>query len=309
MRLLILFFVLVMGAFLFTSTPIDSSSRLFQSIWNTGHLFLFAGLIWLLMTQTALRRLNRFKMYATSIVFAVVLGGTIEVLQFFVGRSVSFDDILLDVLGATLGFLWVQFSLPTERNPVSKPVVLLLGALCIGLTFMPVLQVLRVNMQLEERLPVIANFETESSLDFWIKRSISEFERDDVLFKEGKSSVRIKFKAVEYPDVTLEVLAPDWTAYRDLNFSINNDQKESIEVVIKIYDRLHRKRGYQHNDRFNDSVQLNPGWNEIKIKLLDVYDSPKERKMDLSDIMGISLFMINPVTEQSIHLDNIYLSK
>lgn len=298
-----------MGVFLFTNTPIDSSSRLFQSIWNTGHLFLFAALIWLLMTQTALHRLDRLKMYAVSVMFAVLLGATIEGLQFFVDRSVSFDDILLDVLGATLGFLWVQFSLPTERHPVSKPLILLLGALCVGLAFIPVQQVLRINMQLVERLPVIANFETESSLDFWIKRNISEFERDTALFKEGQSSVRIKFKATEYPDATLEILPPDWTAYSDLYFSIHNDQKESINVVIKIYDRLHSKRGYQHNDRFNYSVQLYPGWNEIKIKLLDVYNSPKERKMDLSDVMGISLFMINPVTEQSIHLDNIYLSK
>ncbi len=309
MKLLILIGTLIMGVLLFASIPIDSSSRLFQSVWNTGHLFLFACVIGLLISQTRLYRLSHLNMLMLSLGVAVSLGALIEFLQYFVSRSVSVDDVYLDVLGAFLGFLWIQFTLPAERKPWPKLLVILLGFVCVALTFIPVINVLKVNAQLEQNLPGIADFETDESLGLWIKRGIEQFQRDSTIYREGSSSARVEFKISEYPDITLEVLHPDWVAYRYLNLSIYNDQNDTLNLVIKIYDRAHSKRGYQHNDRFNQALELKPGWNDVRIKLLDVYNSPAQRKMDLSDIMGISLFLINPPTQKTIHLDNIYLSK
>jgi|GEM_PF-4320047 len=42
-----------------------------------------------------------------SLIFGLLLGGLIEVLQSLIGRSMKLQDLFTDVLGALLGYLMV----------------------------------------------------------------------------------------------------------------------------------------------------------------------------------------------------------
>lgn len=313
MRNIVIALTLIMSVMLFISNPIDSSFRLYQGLWNTGHLFFFALLTWLFITLTPLIERSWLRMLVVSLLFALLLGGLIEVLQFIIGRYMEWQDLFTDMLGALLGFLVVQFSAHEDRRPLNRPVIVLLSIIVILAAFYPVINIVRDDLKIEADFPVIANFESEAVLARWDNEYVGRFEIDHQVYTEGKSSAYIEFELSDevdeyYPGVALEVIYPGWSAYQYLNISIHNDQSENLDVEVKIYDRLHRQTGYEYSDRFNLEISLVPGWNNLKIKLQDILKAPQGRRMNLDDISGFSIFIHNPETVTSIHLDNIHLS-
>ena len=247
-------------------------------------------------------------MLVVSLLFAFVLGGLIEVVQYLIGRYMEWQDLFTDMLGALFGYLAVLFSLPVDRRPVARPVILLLSITVLLIAFYPVFYIVNDNLIVEADFPVIADFESEASLARWDNNHVGRFELDPQLYIEGQSSVYIEFEKGEYPDVSLLAIYPNWSHYQFLNLSIHNDQNENLEIELKIYDQVHRQTGYDYHDRFNHEINLRPGWNKLKIKLLDIFNSPQARSMDLENIVGFSLFLYDPKESKSIHIDNIYLS-
>ena len=313
MRKIIIGLTLIMSVMLFISNPIDDSFRLYQGLWNTGHLFFFAFLTWIFITHTPLIQRSWLRILVVSLLFSLLLGGLIEVLQFIVGRYMEWQDLFTDMLGALLGFLTVQFLAPEDRRPLNRPVIVLLSIVVLLAAFYPVISIVRDNLKIEADFPVIANFESEDVLARWDNEYVGKFEINHQLYVEGESSAYIEFELSDeyeeyYPGVALEVIYPDWSAYQYLNISIHNDQKRNLDVEVKVYDRLHRQTGYEYSDRFNREVSLMPGWNNLKINLQDILNAPQGRRMNLGDIAGFSIFMQNPETVTSIHLDNIHLS-
>jgi VanZ like protein len=309
LRNLVIIITLIMSVMLFTSNPVDSSVRLYSSLWNTGHLFFFAAIIWLIITHTSLLHRSWPLMLMVSVVLSLLLGGAIEVLQYFSGRYMEWQDLLIDVLGALLGVLVVLYFLPLDRRPLNRFVIVLLSVVVLLGSFYPVFNVIRDNQKIETLFPMIADFETVESLSHWGSHHVVKFEIDERLRVEGHSSGLINFERGEYPAASLNVLFPDWSAYNFLNMSIYNDQDENLKINIKVYDRQHRKTGSKYRDRFNTKANLSPGWNQLQFKLLDIFYAPSGREMDLNNIAGVTLFLHDPEENVSIHLDNIHLSK
>ncbi len=309
MRNLVITITLLMTVMLFLNNPLDENNRLLQSIWNLGHLFFFAFLTWLLLTHTTLQKQGWLKMLLVSVLLSIVLGGLIEVLQSFIGRYMEWQDVVMDILGGLMGFLVVQFSMPADKSIIRRPVASLLLFVVAGAALYPVFNIVRDDYKIRSDFPLIAGFESESNLLRWDYSQIERFELDSQLsHKPGASSLYVKFAPGEYPTISLIALYSDWSRYRYLNLSLHNDQLDELEINLKVYDSEHRVNGPKYTDRFNLEVMLKPGWNQLKISLLDIYNAPHNRKMDLRNIAGLSLFLTNVKQSQSIHLDNIYLS-
>jgi len=304
--LIVTAFMLVM---LFSSNPFNGSVRLYQAIWNAGHLFLFAALTWLLITQTAIYKLSGLKILLVSLLFAAVIGVIIEILQFFVGRNMQWFDVFTDMLGALFGFLVAQLSISAKRRRLEKSVIILFLLIVLFIAAFPSLRIIRDNLKVASNFPVLSNFEQYEDIARFQQGHVRRFEMDNNLFIEGRASALIEFGAGEYPRVLLEAVAPNWTGYDFLNMSIHNDQKESLNIQVRVYDRQHRQTGYLQNDRFNYNINLNPGWNTLKIKLSEIYRAPQNRQMNMDVMGGVCLFMHNLKNTKSIHLDNIHLSK
>ena len=193
MRNIIFILTLIMSVMLFTSNPVDSTYRLYQGLWNTGHLFFFALLTWIFITQTPLHKRSWLKILVASLLFAFLLGGLIEVLQFIVGRYMEWQDLFTDVLGALLGFLMVQYSVSEDRRVLKKPIIVLLSMSVLLVAFYPVLNILRDDLQIGDDFPVIANFEAENTLARWDIAYVGKFEIDKQIYIEGQSSAYIEF--------------------------------------------------------------------------------------------------------------------
>ena len=158
-------------------------------------------------------------------------------------------------------------------------------------------------------MPVIADFESVNTLSRWEIKHVSRFEIDNQFYTQGLSSVLVEFEKAKYPNISLESIYPDWSAYELLNLSIHNDQNEDLEMTVKVYDWQHYRSEMVYNDRFNRKITLSSSWNELKIKLSDIHSAPRNRHMNQSEIAGFSLFVHEPERAKVIHLDNIRLSK
>ncbi len=308
MRKIVLIVTAFMFVMLFSSNPFDASVRLYQAIWNAGHFFLFAALIWLLITQTTVYQLSGLKMLLVSLLFGAVIGVIIEILQYYVGRNMQWFDVFTDMLGALSGFLAVQLTLSAERRLLKKRLIILFLSIILFIVAYPSLRIIRDNFKMASNFPVLSNFEQYADIERFQQGHVRRFEMDTNVFVEGRASALIEFAAGEYPRVLLEAVAPDWRGYRFLNMSIHNDQKDSLNIQVRVYDRQHRQTGYLQNDRFNYNISLKPGWNTLKIKLSDIYRAPENRLMNVETMGGVCLFLHNLQQVKTIHLDNIHLS-
>jgi len=294
---------------LFVGGPPSEHSRLYQSLWNTGHVFFFGLATWIFICYSPLAKQSWPKVLLASLLFALLVGGLIEIVQFKIGRYMEWLDILFDLFGALLGFFAVQFFKPKANRVATKPVIMLMSTGVLLAAFYPTYTVVIDAFNIEADFPIIADFESANTLQRWKPRDVERLKIDTALYRTGRSSASIEFGLGDYPAFSLISLFSNWSAYNFLNISVHNDQSEDLVLDVKIYDRQHLRNGHHFADRFNREVRLVAGWNDIKINLLDILRAPKNRMMDLHDIAGLTVFIHNPAAPKSIHLDNIHLYK
>lgn len=302
---LIHLFLAVLTLFLFYGGPDYESHRIIQHVWDTGHYILFAGLSFTLLQSHYFKKLSIPYSLFLIIVFSLVLGIFIELLQIFVNRDFELTDIISDLLGAIIGFLIA--SLYEKRyvlNSKIKTIIIICLIIIIG--FSPLFVVIIDEINMRNEFPVLADLSSDSQLSRWDVNKADLFISRDIQIK-GENTLLVSFQPGKYPDVTLQHFMRNWSGYEYIYFRLFNPELKLIEIEIKIYDYFHTKKNYKRSDRFNMVVQLKDGWNEIKIPLTEVKNSPIKRKMDLSKIKSLSLFLNNLTQPVKLYLSPIEL--
>jgi hypothetical protein len=87
-------------------------------------------------------------------------------------------------------------------------------------------------------------------------------------------------------------------------FEVYSLNDTAVPLSIRIDDTSHNQ---QYDDRFNRRLMIQPGHNRIAIPLDDIRYAPKNRAMDLRQIVAIYIFAIKPAIEYSVYLDNLEL--
>ena len=105
----------------------------------------------------------------------------------------------------------------------------------------------------------------------------------------------------EYPGFGLRDPFPDWSNAMSFNMDVYLPTKQTVELHIRIHDETHNE---DYFDRFNMTVTLRPGLNQIQIPIQDIKSGPENREIDLTKIAGIYLFVIEPAEDVTIMLDN-----
>jgi hypothetical protein len=54
---------------------------------------------------------------------------------------------------------------------------------------------------------------------------------------------------------------------------------------------------------------MRPGWNEIKVPINMLVIAPKNRNMDITDILGLRLFVVKPENDLSFYVDTVRLEE
>lgn len=301
-----LLIVAVLGAVgLFFGGPDLIHARSFDQAWDLGHIFIFSVWSFLLLHHWSwLKRLGFVKQSLVVLVCCVCLGTAIEWGQGFIGRCQSMDDVVLDGLGSLLAL----FFLFPKRLTLARPLRYLFQIVCLAALFSickPVACSFVDELTAWWQFPVLSNFETPFERSRWRYGSM---QINHTHVHSGNGSLRIKLSTRKYSGVALRYFPGNWQGWRHLTFSLYNPDTDPIRLTVKITDHHHDTTGHRHNDRFNRTLVIFPGWNAVDIDLDDVVSAPLNRQMDLSHITCFQLFSSSLPRPRSVYLDDLMLS-
>lgn len=300
-------FLMLLTGLLFVGGPEAYSHRIYRALWDTGHVILYSGVIFVLLDRPRTVRFNGWVLFLIISAFCLISGFIIEVIQQWVGRNFDLNDLINDLLGGYLGLLFFiarqnDYRLWIRR--LTYPLMLLI----IIWVFHPLYINSIDEKNMYESFPVLSDFETPYELSRW-GGSSSQLSIVKTPVRHGLSSMRIDFLAAEYPSVIMKNFPENWQDFTEFKFSIFNSQSENLTLELKIYDWLHFISGKKYRDRFNRNLILKPGWNDIRVSMNEIRSAPESRQMELSDMFSISLFLHNLKQPVTLYIDGLTLSK
>lgn len=287
---------------LFVGGPGPYSSRAFSYGWGLGHLFSFALWGYLFLQWRNPRPV--WRMFVEFLFLALLLGGATELLQAGFGREASWQDLGADLLGA---LLCAVFAPELKRQLPLRGVVLLRLLVLVPVVWIvvPFARVVVDDLVAGQQFPLLSGFETPFEVSRWggpCRRQV-----DSAQVYSGKASLRVDLDTRRYAGIALKHFPADWSGYRQLRLHIYNPQSEPFPFYFRIHDQAHSASGNRYSDRFNTSFKIAPGWTRLEIDLEQVAEAPKGRRLDLTKVAGVNLFVAKLDEPFSFYLDEILL--
>lgn len=288
--------LLVYGLFGFIPGRFDT--RLLQALWNMNHVLAFY-IGWLLLFQHFPGiRPSSYIIILIELVLMLLLGGVIEFIQRYTGRSVSLVDVGLNISG-TLFAIISAFAIYKIRIRWRTGLSIALAILAIAVSW-PNTKILIGEFIIYRHFPLIADFSYPFESQAWTAKG------SRVKFRQN--ALEIEYLAgYSYPRVSFTSFYGDWNTYHELVIQIINPQQQSSMLHIRIHDTVHQQRGYQYNDRFAKTMTLMPGDNKIIIPVSEIMNAPAKREMHMMQLHTLMLFMDRSKTARKVLLKKIYL--
>jgi VanZ family protein len=291
-------------------------TQFWDAFFNAGHTALFGVIALATLRILAVRRPGQPAAQAwwTAFWFALGLGAATELLQFFQpSRDPSFEDFSRDFAGAA-GVLLVLAAFPRlagrhgplrsgrQRLAASATAVALFAAAGAYLASTVVQYAER-----DARLPTL--FALDGS--WWERRLVQEHDSrlvygqrpPDAAWSAGPLA-RLDLQRGEFPGLELNEPYPDWRGYRALAFTVVSALDHPVALNIRIHDVHHDNR---FRDRFNRTLTIAPGANQVVIAIDDIRRAPDRREMDLSQVRAILLFVHRPPAPLQLYLGPLRL--
>jgi len=298
---LLLVALLAAVPFFFVDTGRDPTHPIWQ-LNPIAHIVFFALLSCFIAKSGFFSRFP-FVWSAAGILGAIfIIGGAIELAQGLMGRTPSWKDMGLNMLGAMSGLLF----LAPMRTRLSRQVLragqgsVLILVLAVSYGPMTTLWDMRAA---SKQFPVLSNFESRFEDRRW-----SSGEIDSSVSRSGRASLRVELQdSLEYPGTTLKYGFGNWQEFSYLALSLYNPDPEPLRIHISIRDYEHRKQGRGFGDRFDQSFTLQQGWKDILIPVSEIEHAPAGRRLDLSRLTSLVVFAMDLPRPRTVYLDNVYL--
>ena len=309
MKVFTIFWLLLfaIGSFFLFYGGLDHQAfRSVKELWNIGHIVYFALTVYLLAKLGFLKKVPLPYLWLGFLLLSLLWGTLIEVLQYDTQRTPDLADIVRDLTGCLL-VLAFHPGLLKFPGFVGRVIIRLVVSSLFIIQLIPLTVALVDEITAHFQFPVLSNFETPYEIGRWdggAGREVVQLDPESDSFQ-----LKIRLTTSTYSGVGMKYFPADWSGYKSVNLKFFIPYDKLLRLVIKIYDAQHelKPNAYAHRDRFNKSVELNPGWNEITIPLSSVESAPRKRNMDLSQIRGISFFTIRLPDPRVIYLDSISL--
>jgi len=293
-------FVLFLGLFVLRSDWADT--RIGKEIFNLGHLCGFF-IVWIFVLNIySMFSPLTFTRFALVILITLLASVLIEITQHYIGRSASIKDVGLNIAG-TLAALAFMVAKNKSFQVYSYPVAAI-GLFSAGLLMFPSTKIFVDEYHIVRQFPVLSDFSTPYELNRWSSNKAIIH-----LAKRGNANVlKVKFrKDARYSVVALNSFGDEWEKYKELVYSVNNLTADSLSINVRVHDHDHRYSGFAYKDRFFQEFLLDPGTSEISIELLDIYEAPEERNMNLAAIESIMLFTVNAENDVELEINKVFL--
>jgi len=269
---------------------------------DAGHVFAFillSGLIYL-----AVEPYGKWRAQIISAVISVLLVVIVELVQPFVGRTASFADVQMGLLGLFLA-LSAMIVWRSQLHQLLKITHLLLFVLTLAWVVQPAWGEWRAVWLRDQQFPVLGVFESGLEKRLWKAHgrgtSISFSDKHTIV---GASSLKIETSGDAWSGVRYEAGDRDWRGYQYLNIELYNAGAPFM-LNIRIDDGLLISPGY--GDRYNGQFKVDAGANTILIPLFEVASGPKSRMLALDHVRKMILFLSKKETQREFYLDDIRL--
>lgn len=230
--------------------------------------------------------------------FTLLAGGLIELGQAGTSRSADLLDMVRNCLGGWFVLAYYPLTSSTLSHLFRQAIRLLLLLMFLVMSYEIPLRLYDSYKRYHD-FPVLADFE---SLDH-----INRFEGDSDFTWDPQGYLDVSFRKGQlYSSIRMRKFPEDWSDYQHLSISLTNPSDKPLRISVKIHDWGHLPNFY-YNDRFNRSFDLSPGETLIEISLNEIRNAPKKRKIDLSTMHTISLFVIRPKFSQRLKIKRIEL--
>jgi len=291
-----LFFLLLLFVDVGTLIP----ERLINALWPIGHMTVF--LFWsalLLRYQPQIKAASLKKQLLLLTLFCFTFGIIIELIQPFFSRSREVEDLFLNYVGVLLSI--ILFS----RHIIHWLYKLAYCGLLSYLLFPSVLSIYdEIRVQVE--FPVLASFQQNIALTRWKSDQPLSLSTAKILPSLPKM-MKITFVPQKYSGVALRYFKGDWQAYKSLTIRFYNPNQQSVPLTLILTDRHYNKGKPNYQDRYENTLQIEPGFNEKNIPLSTIRDGVMLRKMDLSKMAGVDFYMYQLDAPVHLYLASLYL--
>jgi len=304
-----IFLIILLIAILlfFVSGPDYYSSRSYKSLWDQGHIIFYTMFtFYLLRFFPWFGNLNFPKQLGWGLLITLSSGIIIELVQINFSRFPEISDIWRDGLGCA--FALICFSRSAMKISERKRYVLkILIIIFILFEFSyPVKAIIDENIA-RRQFPILSGFETPFETDRW--EPSERIKRANAFASEGKYSAEIYLTTEKYSGISLKYFPRNWQNYNYLHFSVYNSSNQSLMITCLIHDWEYIERDRQVGDRFNKKLILQPGWNSVRIPLLEIQQGQTDRFLNLQKIYSFGFFVSNLQEPLNIYIDEIKLKQ
>lgn len=298
--------ILAIGSvLLFLGGPDYYSSRSFKYLWDIGHIVYFALLTCLLLRWRFVAQMSLAGQWIIILVITLLVGVSIEFLQYGTDRIPDTGDVLRDLTGSLL--VLVFGSSKSASQHVSWQLSKQLAVLVLLLfQLWPLTKTLIDEAIALQQFPLLSNFETPFEIDRWAGNAKLSVESMPSI-SQGKL-LKLSLTTDQYSGVALNYFDGNWVSVRTLKISLYNPDVVPLQITCRIHDLQHIDGDEEYEDRFNRSFLLMQGWNHIAIDLDEVEESPADRSMDMRHIRGLGIFVMSLSEPRLLYLDNVQLS-
>jgi len=296
--LFIVFCIVVLyGLFGISGGLLDS--RLGKAIWNMNHLIaFFIGNLFLYNIFPVIKP-NTILNIVMVLIAMIVISGGIEFVQKHIGRSPSYQDIILNMAGSLLAIA-VYLLLCNVKLFGRYFIAAMLFIVAMALTW-PNIRFFIAEYINYQQFPVLADYSKPFALSSW-RSGTARFN----LNKSNELSVTFSPES-DYSHIAYGSFYGQWNKYRELVIEINNPEPEQLDLIVRLHDKEHKKRYYLYEDRYFKNMELIPGENRIIIPIIDIFKAPKSRRMDLENLEELILFMSDLEQPRTIIIKKMYL--
>lgn len=257
--------------------------RWWETGWDALHFPGFILITWALARIAAVRLAGQTAQITAGAAGALLIAGASEWSHDFLGRSSSWSDFRVDVIGiacGVAGWFWLQ-----KRR---KSGFLAFSALTLAVMvwlLSPAWGGWLSRNQLRARFPDIGCFGESGSRHVWRAQNHASATGDP-----AAGALRVRIDPGIYGGVTCYPAQPDWSGRGELRLSIDNPGADFI-LGVRIDDP--QSSSTEHDSRFNGQFQVHSGANDLRLSLAEVAAGPRGRPpLDLGAIQRLMLFTL-----------------
>ncbi|MBD3221043.1 hypothetical protein GF314_07340 [bacterium] len=291
------------GVLILLVVPIDARLR-FDVFWgplgDRLHTAIFAAVVLALAALAGERRA-----LLTAVVGALALAGASELVQAWVGRSPSWQDVGHDIVGIALGSGIILVA--RGRRPAG--VLLLVGAIAVALVASRDLpDAYRTRNALLERLPVIYDFESPPGVERWSPFFGATIDDRPEPSRGDRHDGVLGFRAAgsgSFPGVATTTLPVDWSGYASLQVTGRGRMADADSVVLGL--RLEDADFLEDGGYFVQQFAFGADRTSCDVPFDSLTPRQVSRAFDASRVITLKFYAVQPVDSVFVEIDHVEL--